>query len=147
MLARWLRGRRGDMVWNAVILFTVFLPLASLAVDVPRYYILRSRLQGGVDAAAEAAVRSLDVRAWRDGGEVRFDRDRALYEAATVFFATTAPLLSKGYVVSLDEITLDEANDTATVRASGTTRLFFGLSPEVTVRVTGHAKARIIREP
>ena len=44
-------GSRGDMVWNALIIVTVLLPLSGLAIDVPRYFALRSRLQAAVDAA------------------------------------------------------------------------------------------------
>ena len=85
---RWLRGVSGDMVWNALVVITVVLPLLSFSVDVPRYFILRSALKNAADSAAEAAARSVDVRAWRESGEVWFDRDRALYEATTTFFAT-----------------------------------------------------------
>ena len=33
------------MVWNALVIVTVLLPLAGLAIDVPRCFALRSRLQ------------------------------------------------------------------------------------------------------
>ena len=59
---RWLVGDEGNMVWHALILITVLIPLASLTIDVPRYYTLRSRLQLAADAAAESASRCLDFR-------------------------------------------------------------------------------------
>src|SRR5690606_14330801 len=39
-LLDWLQSSRGDMVWNALVLISVLLPLASLTLDVPRYYVL-----------------------------------------------------------------------------------------------------------
>ena len=65
---QWLLGRRGDMVWNALVIVTVLLPLAGLAIDVPRYFALRSRLQIAADAGAEAAARAVDIRALHQHG-------------------------------------------------------------------------------
>ena len=46
---QWLLGRRGDMVWNALVIVTVLLPLAGLAIDVPRYFaLLRRRSRVGL---------------------------------------------------------------------------------------------------
>ncbi len=59
----------GDMVWNALIIVTVLLPLSGLAIDIPRYFALRSRLQGAVDAAAEAAARQVDIPHFMNTGE------------------------------------------------------------------------------
>ena len=69
-------GRRGDMVWNALVIVTVLLPLSGLAIDVPRYFALRSRLQAAVDAAAEAAARQVDIAHYQNTGETRLDADR-----------------------------------------------------------------------
>ncbi len=59
------------MVWNALVIVTVLLPLAGLAIDVPRYFALRSRLQIAADAGAEAAARAVDIRHYINTGETR----------------------------------------------------------------------------
>ena len=56
------------MVWNALVIVTVFLPLAGLAIDVPRYFALRSRLQIAADAGAEAAARQVDIPHYQNTG-------------------------------------------------------------------------------
>ena len=56
------------MVWNALVIVTVLLPLAGLAIDVPRYFALRSRLQIAADAGAEAAARAVDDPALHQHG-------------------------------------------------------------------------------
>ena len=53
----------GDMVWNALVIVTVLLPLAGLAIDVPRYFALRSRLQIAADAARKRRARQVDIAA------------------------------------------------------------------------------------
>ena len=78
-------GRKGDMVWNALIIVTVLLPLSGLAIDVPRYFALRSRLQAAVDAAAEAAARQVDIAHYQNTGETRLDADRYAGEAHWAF--------------------------------------------------------------
>jgi hypothetical protein len=50
------------MVWNALVIVTVLLPLAGLAIDVPRYFALRSRLQIAADTGAEAVARAAGWR-------------------------------------------------------------------------------------
>ena len=59
------------MVWNALVIVTVFLPLAGLAIDVPRYFALRSRLQIAADAGAEAAARQVDIPHYQNTGATR----------------------------------------------------------------------------
>ena len=69
------------MVWNALVIVTVLLPLAGLAIDVPRYFALRSRLQIAADAGAEAAARAVDIRHYINTGETRLEPDRYAGEA------------------------------------------------------------------
>ena len=37
-MVKFVIGRRADMVWSALLFITIFLPLASLSVDVPEYF-------------------------------------------------------------------------------------------------------------
>ena len=143
---QWLRGKKGDIVWNALIIVAVLLPLMGLALDAPRYFILRTNLQTATDAAAEAAARSIDATAWYNSGEVRLHPFWANRLAISAWLATTAPLRDMGYNVNLESIQIDEANDTVTVQSSGSLRLLYGSTPPITVRVSSRSRFRIIRE-
>ena len=142
---RFLTGRSGDMVWNALVIVTVLLPLAGLAIDVPRYFALRSRLQIAADAGAEAAARAVEIRHYINTGETRLEPDRYAGEAAWAFETAVADLRARGYTANLDGVDLDEGADAVTTRASGTIRLFYNLIPPVTVRVTATSWYRMIR--
>jgi hypothetical protein len=141
----WLLGRRGDMVWNALVIVTVLLPLAGLAIDVPRYFALRSRLQIAADAGAEAAARAVDVRHYINTGETRLEPDRYAGEAGWAFEIAVTDLRARGYTANLDGVDLDEGADAVSTRASGTIRLFYNLTPPVTVRVTATSWYRMIQ--
>jgi len=145
LLLRWLLGRRGDMVWNALIIVTVLLPLSGLAIDVPRYFALRSRLQIAADAGAEAAARTVDIRHYINTGETRLEPDRYAGEAAWAFETAVADLRARGYTASLDGVDLDEGADAVSTRASGTIRLFYNLAPPVTMHVGATSWYRMIR--
>ena len=138
-------GRRGDMVWNALVIVTVLLPLAGLAIDVPRYFSLRSRLQIAADAGAEAAAQAVDIRHYINTGETRLEPDRYAREAAWSFDTAVSGLRARGYTANLDGVDLDEGADAVTTRASGTIRLFYNLTPPVTVRVTATSWYRMIQ--
>jgi Flp pilus assembly protein TadG len=144
-LTRWLLGQRGDMVWNALVIVTVLLPLAGLAIDVPRYFALRSRLQIAADAGAEAAARTVDIRHYINTGETRLEPDRYAGEAAWAFDTAVTDLRARGYTATLDGVDLDEGADAVSTRASGTIRLFYNIAPPVTVHVGATSWYRMIR--
>lgn len=135
-------GRQGDLVWNTLVVITVLIPLAGLAIDVPRYFTLRTRLQLAADAAAEAAARSVDIPHFRETGEVRLAGD-AYGNAAAEFARATGDLAARGYAPALGAIQVDEGGDTVTVHASGTTQIFFALSPRFTVPVVAQSRFRM----
>ena len=145
-LLRWLIGNKGDMVWNALVIITVMIPLMGLTIDVPRYFILRSTLQNAVDAAAESAAQTTDAAAFINAGDQRLlDRGAVLY-AHRVFDAVAAPMTAKGYDLVLDGIHIDEARHRVTATGHGALRYLFGLTPSVTLRVQGTSSFRSIRE-
>ncbi len=137
-------GRRGDLVWNTLILVTVFLPLAGLSLDVPRYFVLRSRLQNATDAATQAAVQQVDIPCFQNTGETQL-KDTYAGEAYWAFNIAVASLRSHGYTATLDSLQRDEVADAVTATASGTMRLFYNLTPPVTVRVSTTSQYRITR--
>jgi uncharacterized membrane protein len=123
----WLRDQRGDMVWNALVIVAVLLPLAGLTIDVPRAFILRARLQAACNAASEAAARAIDVPRFRDTGEVRLDAGKALAGAQSYFAAGTSSLAGGGYQPAMTGFIIDAGQRAVTVRATGLMRAMFGL--------------------
>ncbi len=144
-LLRWIAGKKGDMVWNTLVIVTVMLPLMGLTLDIPRYFILRSTLQSAADAAAEAAAQTLDAAAFVNSGDVQLS-DYAVRSANDTFGAVAAPMTAKGYNLSLDGVSIDEGADEVSVAAHGDIRYLFGLTPSVAIRVTGKSRYRSIRE-
>ena len=144
-LLRWMAGKRGDMVWNTLVIVTVMLPLMGFTLDISRYFILRNTLQNAADAAAEAAAQTLDAGALINAGETRLD-DYAARSASNAFYAAASPMTAKGYALSLDGIDVDESNDQVTATAHGEIRYLFGLTPAVAIRVQGRSSYRSIRE-
>ena len=132
-------------MWNALIIITVLLPLAGLTIDIPRYILLRSRLQIAADAAAEAAALEVDELHFMATGEVRLDAARYPGAAAQSFQATVANLLDHGYEATLDSLTVDEATDAVTTSASGTIRLIFGISPAFRVHTRATSWYRMVK--
>ena len=120
---RFLRGREGNVGFWALIIALVFLPMATLLVDVPRLYATSVRLQSAVDAAAEAASRCVDVAWYQDTGETRLDA--ACAEAgARRHFEITAPS-SPGVQSAFGGIAVDETADVVTATGSARVRVFF----------------------
>ncbi len=91
-----LEGRAGDMVWSALVITTALLPLTGLAIDVPRYFALRSRLHIAVDAAAEAAARQVDIVHYRNTGEIRLNPRTYAGEASWAFDTALSDLRARG---------------------------------------------------
>ncbi len=115
------------MVWNALVIVAVLLPLAGLTIDVPRVFILRARLQGACNAASEAAARTIDVAHFRDTGDVRLDAGRALTNAQSYFAAGTSSLAGGGYQPVMTGFQIDPGQRAVTIKAVGSMRAIFGL--------------------
>lgn len=143
-LLRWLRAKRGDMVWNALVIVTVMIPLMGLTLDIPRYFILRNTLQNAADAAAEAAAQTADAAAFINGGKRRL-ASYADDSAALTFYEAASPMTSRGYTLALDGVSIDEAGDRVLVTAHGAIRYLFGLTPEVAIHVRGASRFRALR--
>ena len=140
---RWLRQTDGDMVWSSIVLIAVLLPLAGLTLDVPRYYVLRSRLQLAADAAAEATAQCVDVAHFQHTGETRLNDRCRNTEPPFLFNSMMQPLLEKGYRPRLTAVEVDEVADSVTVRAAGDMRLFFAVTPPLTIEVTARSGYRM----
>jgi Flp pilus assembly protein TadG len=133
------------MVWNALIIVTVMIPLMGFTLDIPRYFILRSTLQNAADAAAESAAQTLDAAAFINAGDVKLS-SYAAQSANKTFYAAAAPMTAKGYALSLDGVSIDEGKDAVSATAHGDIRYLFGLTPSVSIRVQAQSRYRSIRE-
>ena len=142
-LSRFIRGEQGDMVWAALILVFVLLPLAGLAVDAPRYFALKEALQTATDNAAQAAAQCVDLQHFRETGETILDEACARAEALAVVEATVVPLRRKGYTARLVSLTVDAGRQRVTATAEGGLRLIFNLTPRLTVRAHTTSEYRV----
>jgi len=138
-LLRWLMGKRGDMVWNTLVIITVLLPLMGLTLDIPRYFILRSTLQNAVDAAAEAAAETVDAETLIYSGGQDLLASGAVQYAHMAFDAVAAPMRARGYNLTIDGIQIDESQDRVTVTAHGDIQYLFGLTPSVAIGARGES--------
>jgi len=141
---RWLAGKRGDMVWNTLVIVTVMIPLMGFTLDLPRYFTLRNTLQNATDAAAEAAAQTLDADAFVNGGEVQLS-SQATRSASDAFGVAASPMTAKGYSLALDGISIDEGANEVQATAHGDIRYMFGLTPSVTLHAQGRSRYRTIQ--
>ena len=146
MLFSLLFGSRGDMVFNALVIVAVLLPLASMTVDVPRYLIMRARLQAAANNAAEAAAsQCIRTDVFRNTGRALLDTGCAWSVAQDVFSETASPMSAKGYDMTLDDLTVNQSRRQVDALASGTTMVFFGTFPGKRVHVHGRSLFRMVK--
>jgi hypothetical protein len=86
---RLLLSREGDAyAWFAALLVFVFIPLASLSIDVTRLMYVRGHLQTANDAACQSAADALDVPLFIQTSRKRIEPGLARRQAAREFKAT-----------------------------------------------------------
>jgi hypothetical protein len=141
---RWFFNRDADLIWSSIVLVAVLLPLAALTLDVPRYFVLRSRLQTAADAAAEAGAQCVDIPHFQATGETILDNWCAYNEPESIFRRSVAPLRVKGYGLYVAFIGIDQRQQSVTVYAQGDMPVFFALTPRLTVRVEATSGYRIL---
>ncbi len=139
----WLRDTRGDLVWTTLVLVAVLIPLGGLSIDISRYFLLRSTLATGADAAAAAAAQCLDIPHFQNTGDTRLLSGCAAAEAHDAFAANVADLDAATYHPTFTAIAIDEALDEVNVNAQGDIRLIFGMTPAFTVEVQASSRYRM----
>ncbi len=142
-LRGFLEDVKGDIVWGTLVVATVLLPLASLAIDVPRYYTLRSTLQTAADAAAEGAARCINGPVFENMGEDSLYLSCVRREVVSRFYGTAHTLDGKGFSYRFGSASLDSRS--ITVTAQGSARVFFGILPGFTVHVRSTSRWRAVR--
>jgi hypothetical protein len=131
------------LVWWALFIGFVAFPLLVLVVEGGRYFRAAGDVQKAADAAAEAAVREVDIEHYINTGEVRFGS--SVYATAHEYANQNAAFLRPhGTDVAIVAIQLDEANNTVLVTArADVTLLFPHIAPQILIQRTGVAQVRL----
>ena len=144
-MVRFCIGHRGDMVWSALLFITIFLPLASLSVDVPEYFRAATLLQGALDAAAQEAVNDcLDLEGFSNTGTVRLKSGCVPTAAGRRFQSETAHLAAEGHSPSLTSAACVDGCTAVALQGMVSTRVFFSLSPRIHIARTARSDVRMV---
>jgi hypothetical protein len=131
------------LVWWALFIGLVAFPLLVFVVEGARYLQAAGAVQKAADAAAEAAVREIDVPHYVETGEIRFSGNE--YALAEQYANANADYLhARQIAVEIQSIAVDEAEDTVRVSAlADVSALFPAIAPQVTIRREGTAQVRL----
>ena len=144
-MIRFCTGRRGNMVWSALLFITVFLPLASLSVDVPEYFRVATLLQGALDAAAQQAANDcLDLEGFSNTGTARLRADCVPQAAGWRFQSETAGLAAEGHSPSLMSAACVDGCEAVAVQGVVATRVFFSMSPRIRIARAARSDVRMV---
>ncbi len=140
----WWRDVRGSLVWNAVVILLVFLPVASLAVDVSAYFRVASHLEQSLATAAQDAANTcLDLATFSQVGTATLDLPCLYRVAGQRFEQVTSSLATDQHVPSLTQVACHNDCQTVTLQGTATLHVFFALSPAVTVTRTVSSRVRM----
>ena len=144
MLTTHRSAERGSaLVWWALFISLVAFPLLVLVVEGGRFFRAAGDVQKAADAAAEAAVREVDLPYYVATGEVRFSGNE--YALAQAYANQNALFLRPhGTDVVIVAIQVDEAADTVLVTTrADVTLLFPRIAPQLLIQRTGVAQVRL----
>jgi len=121
----------------------VAFPLLVLVMEGGRFFRAAGDVQKAADAAAEAAVREVDIPHYVATGEVRFSGNE--YALAHDYANHNATFLRpRGTDVAIVAIQVDEAADTVLVTTrADVTLLFPQIAPQLLIQRTGVAQVRL----
>ena len=131
------------LVWWALFIGLAAFPLLVFVVEGARYMQAAGAVQKAADAAAEAAVREIDVPHYVETGEIRFSGNE--YALAEQYANANADYLhARQIAVEIQSIAVDEAEDTVRVSAlADVSALFPAIAPQITIRREGTAQVRL----
>ncbi len=131
------------LVWWALFISLVALPLLVFVVEGARYLQAAGAVQNAADAAAEAAVREIDIPRYINTGEVRFSGNE--YAAADQYANANADFLHVRHIaIVIQAIDVDETQDTVRVMAAAdVSALFPAIAPSIVIRRAGTAQVRL----
>ena len=144
MMRHWFSGTGANLVWNTMVLMTVLLPLSSLVFDVPQYFAAAANLEMALEAAAqEVANDCLQLAEFSQSGIVRLDAGCIDHQARRRFESLTGPLAASGHVPVLTASACKDSCQTVILRGTTALRVFFSLSPTITIARTGSSQVRM----
>ncbi len=134
------------LVWWALFIVIVAFPLLGLVGEGGRFFRAAGDVQKAADAAAEAAVREVDIPHYVATGEVRFSGNE--YALAQDYANQNATFLRpRGTEIAIVAIQVDEAADTVLVTTrADVTLLFPRIAPQLVIQRTGVAQVKISRQ-
>ena len=131
------------LVWWALLLGLVAVPLLAVATDGLRYLKAAGDVQIAADAAAEAAVREVDIPYFVETGLIRFSGN----ESALAFDyanANAAFLQTNQITVEIVAIEVDDSNRTVQVTArADVSRFLPRFAPQILIERTGLAQVQL----
>jgi hypothetical protein len=142
------RSERGQsLVWTAVLLLFVVVPLLILIVDGLQLWRIRNQLQTATDAACEeAAWVAADRRTFRDtGNKTVANQSQARSDALDTFHRTLHNTGALQYSPAL-VVGFDTSKPSAQCQSSASvTLLLSGIIPAVTIETRAEALIRFSR--
>lgn len=156
-------GERGQVAVYAVLLFPVLTLVLALVLAVGSLEVLRTRLRAQIDMAALTATQALDLPALVAGGPPRLDESEAealareylarnLAATSDLLAASPAEIAAGAEIAVTNERGMDPITGapidapTVSIRVTVPARIpllgLAGLSPTVTLTMTGSAAAR-----
>ena len=133
------------MVWSALLFITIFLPLASLSIDVPEYFRVATLLQGALDAAAQEAVNDcLDLEGFSNTGTARLKSACIQQAAGQRFRSETSSLATEGHSSALTSVSCSHGCTSLEVQGTVSTRVFFSLSPQIRILRVAKSDVRMV---
>ncbi len=147
MMDPFVSGTKANLVWNAMVLMTVLLPLSSLVFDVPQYFAAAANLEMALEATAQGAANDcMRLAAFSQSGTSRLDAGCIDLQARRRFETLTKPLTAAGHAPALTASGCQEGCQTVFVRGVAAIHVFFSLSPAITIVRTGSSKVRMTAE-
>lgn len=141
----WMRDTRGNLVWHTVVLLTVFLPLASLTVDIPEYFKAAAHLEQVLAASAQDATNTcLQLEQYSLTGHAALDAACLARVAQQRFALATAGLRAMRHQPVLVSVTCTDSCRTATLRGTVTLHVFFASSPVLVIAREVSSRTRMI---
>lgn len=143
----WIADSRADMVWSAIVIVTVMLPLASLTIDIPRYFRLSGQLSQALETTGQGLVNTcLDMGHFEQSGQVRLVDVCLYYESGALFILNTQDLAWRGYQPLLTNFGYNPSTQRLHVEGEGTLTVFFGLTPALTIHRSVESRVRMVAQ-
>jgi uncharacterized membrane protein len=135
---RWRDDASGQaLVWAAVMLPLLFLPIVGLTIDGGVVFDARRELQNVADAAARAGAMQIDVRTYRESAGATVVLDQAgARQVAAEYLAGQQPGLTASVATDAQRVVVEVSRDVPTsfLRVVGIKSVRIGATAPAEVR-------------